>query len=140
MISLRPHKHFNFVKYWKLGFKISSVLIIIALIGFITSTIVTGSPLTFGTEFSGGTSIQINDVGDITEDQLKDAFVSAANSLGYDTQISSIQTATTMSGGNGYIVKTTDTVSTDASEIMSYVENTLGIDDTKVEIETIGAS
>lgn len=45
-----------------------------------------------------------------------------------------------MSGGNGYIVKTTDTVSTNASEIMSEVEGALDIDENAVEIETIGAS
>lgn len=140
MYSLRPHKRIDFARYWKLGFKISGALIALAIVGFVVSTIVTGAPLTLGTEFSGGTSIQINDAGDVTEDQLRDAFVSAASGLGYDTQISSIQSATTMAGGNGYIVKTTDTVSTNASEIMSYVENALGIDETTVEIETIGAS
>lgn len=140
MYSLRPHKKFDFVKYWKYGFRLSGVLIALALIGFIVSAVLTGAPLTLGTEFSGGTSIQINDAGNVTEDELKDAFAQAANELGYDTQISSVQTASTIGGGNGFIVKTTDTVSTNASEIMAHVEGSLGIDDSTVEIETIGAS
>lgn len=140
MYSLRPHRKFDFVRLWKYGFRLSGVLIALALVGFIVSTVMTGAPLTLGTEFSGGTSIQISNAGDITEDELKGAFASAAGELGYDTQISSIQTANDMSGGHGYIVKTTDTVSTNASEIMGHVENALGIDEGSVEIETIGAS
>ncbi len=140
MYSLRPHTKIDFVRLWKYGFRLSGVLIALALVGFIVSTVLTGAPLTLGTEFSGGTSIQINDAGSVTEDQLKDAFESAAGELGYETHISSIQTAASMSGGNGYIVKTTDTVSTNASEIMGKVEQTLGLDEGTVEIETIGAS
>ena len=140
MYSLRPHTKIDFVRLWKYGFRLSGVLIALALVGFIVSTVLTGAPLTLGTEFSGGTSIQINDVGNVTEDELKDAFNEAAGELGYETQISSIQTAASMSGGNGYIVKTTDTVSTNASEIMGKVEQTLGLDEGAVEIETIGAS
>lgn len=140
MYSLRPHTKIDFVRLWKYGFRLSGVLIALALVGFIVSTVLTGAPLTLGTEFSGGTSIQINDAGSVTEEQLKDAFSKAADELGYETQISSIQTAASMSGGNGYIVKTTDTVSTNASEIMGEVEQTLGLDEGTVEIETIGAS
>lgn len=140
MYSLRPHTKIDFVRLWKYGFRLSGVLIALAIVGFIVSTVLTGAPLTLGTEFSGGTSIQINDAGDVTEDEIKDAFATAASELGYETQISSIQTAASMSGGNGYIVKTTDTVSTNASEIMGHVEQTLGLDEGTVEIETIGAS
>ncbi len=140
MYSLRPHTKFDFVRLWKYGFRLSGVLIALAIVGFIVSTVLTGAPLTLGTEFSGGTSIQINNAGDVTEDQIKDAFATAASELGYETQISSIQAAADMTGGNGYIVKTTDTVSTNASEIMGHVEQALGLDENTVEIETIGAS
>lgn len=140
MYSLRPHTRFDFVRLWKYGFILSGILIALALAGFITSTVITGSPLTLGTEFSGGTSIQINDAGNVTEQELQDAFSNAASELGYSTQISSIQVANNMAGGSGFIVKTTDTVSTNASDIMSHVEDALGLDATTVEIETIGAS
>ena len=140
MYSLRPHKRFNFVGMWKYGFILSGILIALSIAGFIVSTVVTGAPLTLGTEFSGGTSIQITSAENLSEDQLKDAFASAANELGYSTQISSIQTSTTATGASGYIVKTTDTVSTNASDIMANVEKQLGIDSANVQIETIGAS
>lgn len=140
MKSLRPHRQFNFVGLWKYGFILSGILIALAAVGLVASLVTTGSALTLGTEFSGGTSIQTTDTGDITQDQLKDAFSSAADSLGVESQISSIQTSTDASGNPGFIVKTTDTVSTDANQIMMNVESQLGINGTNVQIETIGAS
>lgn len=140
MKSLRPHRQFNFVGLWKYGFILSGILIALAAIGLVVSLVTTGSALTLGTEFSGGTSIQITKTGDITQDQVKDAFSSAADSLGIESQISSIQTSTDASGNPGFIVKTTNTVSTDANQIMMNVESQLGINGTNVQIETIGAS
>lgn len=140
MKSLRPHRQFNFVGLWKYGFILSGILIALAAVGLVVSLATTGSALTLGTEFSGGSSIQITNTGDITQDQVKDAFSSAADSLGIESQISSIQTSTDASGNPGFIVKTTDTVSTDANQIMMNVESQLGINGTNVQIETIGAS
>ena len=140
MKSLRSHRQFNFVGLWKYGFILSGILIALAAIGLVVSLVTTGSALTLGTEFSGGTSIQITNTGDITQDQVKDAFSSAADSLGIESQISSIQTSTDASGNPGFIVKTTNTVSTDANQIMMNVESQLGINGTNVQIETIGAS
>lgn len=140
MKSLRPHRQFNFVGLWKYGFILSGILIALAAIGLVVSLVTTGSALTLGTEFSGGTSIQITNTGDITQDQVKDAFSSAVDSLGIESQISSIQTSTDASGNPGFIVKTTNTVSTDANQIMMNVESQLGINGTNVQIETIGAS
>lgn len=140
MKSLRPHRQFNFVGLWKYGFILSGILIALAAVGLVVSLVTTGSALTLGTEFSGGSSIQITNTGDITQDQVKDAFSSAADSLGIESQISSIQTSTDASGNPGFIVKTTDTVSTDANQIMMNVESQLGINGTNVQIETIGAS
>lgn len=140
MKSLRPHRQFNFVGLWKYGFILSGILIALAAAGLVVSLVTTGSALTLGTEFSGGTSIQITNTGDITQDQVKDAFSSAADSLGVESQISSIQTSIDASGNPGFIVKTTDTVSTDANQIMMNVESQLGINGTNVQIETIGAS
>ena len=140
MKSLRPHRQFDFVGLWKYGFILSGILIALAAVGLVVSLVTTGSALTLGTEFSGGSSIQITNTGDITQDQVKDAFSSAADSLGIESQISSIQTSTDASGNPGFIVKTTDTVSTDANQIMMNVESQLGINGTNVQIETIGAS
>ncbi len=140
MRTLRPRKQFNFVGMWKKGFIFSGTLIALAIVGLIASFITTGSPLTLGTEFSGGTSITINNTGEITEDQVSEAFSKAASDLSLDTQMSSIQTASDTNGNPGFIVKTTDTDSTVSNRIMTNVEEQLGIDAGNVQIETIGAS
>ena len=140
MYSLRPHKQFNFVRLWKPGFIFSGCLIVLSIIGLLVSFFTTGSALTLGTEFSGGTSIQINKTGDITEQQITDAFTKAADDLGLDSQISSVQTSEDAEGDPGFIIKTTDTNSNDSNAIMANVEQQLGIDTTNAQVETIGAS
>ena len=140
MANLRPHRHFNFVGLWKYGFVLSSILIVLSIAGLVASFVTTGCPLTLGTEFSGGTSIQITDAGDITQDQLTESFNNAASDAGINSQISSIQTSSSTTGGNGFIMKTTDTNSSDSNSIMETVESDLGIDAQYVQIETIGAS
>lgn len=140
MANLRPHRHFNFVGLWKYGFILSSLLIVLAIAGLVTSFVTTGSPLTLGTEFSGGTSIQITNAGDISEDQLTQSFDKAVSDAGADSQISSIQTSTNAAGENGFIIKTTDTNSSNSNAVMEAVEKDLSIDSQNVQIETIGAS
>ena len=140
MANLRPHRHFNFVGLWKYGFILSAVLIVLAIAGLVTSAVTTGSPLTLGTEFSGGTSIQITEAGDLTEQQVTESFNKAASEAGVDSQISSIQTSSSASAGNGFIIKTTDTNSSDSNKIMEAVERDLNISASNVQIETIGAS
>ncbi len=140
MYSLRPHKQFNFVRLWKPGFILSGCLIALSIIGLLVSLFTTGSALTLGTEFSGGTSIQINKTGDITEQQITDAFTKAADDLGLDSQISSVQTSEDAEGDPGFIIKTTDTNSNDSNAIMASVEQQLNIDTTNAQVETIGAS
>ena len=140
MANLRPHRHFNFVGLWKKGFILSGILIVLSLVGLIASFAMTGSPVTLGTEFSGGTSIQITNTGDMTEDQVKEAFDKAAKETGHDTTISSLQTASSANTGNGFIIRTADTVSADITDIMVNVEQQLGVSEDNVQIETIGAS
>lgn len=140
MASLRPHRHFNFVGLWKKGFILSGILIVLSLAGLIASFAMTGSPVTLGTEFSGGTSIQLTDTGDITEDQVKEAFEKAAQETGHDTTISSLQTSSSANTGNGFIIRTADTVSADITDVMVSVEEQLGVSESNVQIETIGAS
>ena len=140
MATLRPHRHFNFVRLWKYGFILSAILIVLSFAGMITSYATTGCPFTLGTEFSGGTSIQINNADNLTEDQVREAFENAAQESGVETQISSLQTSQSASAGNGFIIKTTDTNSSDSNELMTKVEETLGIAEADVQIETIGAS
>ncbi len=139
-MALRPHRHFNFVGLWKKGFILSTILIVLAIAGLITSLVVTGSALTLGTEFSGGTSIQMHNTGDITEDQVKEAFEKAASEANINSEISSLQTSSSQNTGNGFIIKTADSVATDANTIMDKVVETLDLSSDDVQIDTISSS
>ena len=140
MASLRPHRNINFVGLWKYGFGLSALLIILAVVGLVVSLFTTGSPLTLGTEFSGGTSIQITNTDGITEDEVKDAFNDAVAALGLDVEISSLQTSSSATSGDGFIIKTANNVASDSSAIMANVESTLDISEDDVQINTISAS
>lgn len=136
MISLRPHKQFNFVKYWKVGFIISAILIVLSLAGLITSAVTTGSALQLGTEFSGGTSIQIANANGATEDGIRDSFNEVATEQDVDMVITSVQTA----NDDGFIIKTTDTDSAQVNNLVDSVVASLELNPEDVEVETIGAS
>ncbi len=139
MYSLRPHRQFNFVGMWKYGFVLSAILIVLSIAGLVASFVTTGSALTLGTEFSGGTSIQVSDAGDLTEQTLVDTYNSTASELGVNSQISSAQT--TSSGGvNGFLLRTTDSDTSSESSVMSKVQETLSISSDNVTIQTISAS
>ena len=139
MYSLRPHKQFNFVGMWKYGFIISAILIVLSIAGIVTSLVTTGSALTLGTEFSGGTSIQVSDTAGLTEETLVDTYNTTASELGVDSQISSAQT-TSSGGTNGFLLRTTDSDTTSENSVMSKVQETLGINSDNVTIQTISAS
>ena len=139
MYSLRPHKQFNFVGMWKYGFIISAILIVLSIAGIVTSLVTTGSALTLGTEFSGGTSIQVSDTAGLIEETLVDTYNSTASELGVDSQISSAQT-TSSGGTNGFLLRTTDSDTTSENSVMSKVQETLGINSDNVTIQTISAS
>lgn len=135
MFSLRPHKKFDFVKLWKPGFILSGVLIALAIVGLIVSYSMTGTPLRLGTEFSGGTSIQIANAQGASEADVRDSFAAASKELNYELDITSVQTA-----DSGFIIRTTDTSSNEVSQIMDKVEESLGISVDDVQVNTIGAS
>ena len=139
MYSLRPHKQFNFVGVWKYGFIISAILIVLSVAGLVTSFATTGSALTLGTEFSGGTSIQITDAGDLTEDTLVETYNFTAQSLGVDSQISSAQTSSS-GGTQGFLLRTTDSNTTSENSVMAQLQEDLGINSDNVTIQTISAS
>ncbi len=140
MMALRPRHKFNFVGAWRIGFGISIFLIVLAIAGLITSTVMTGSALTLGTEFSGGTSIQIENSGDMTEDEVTDAYNTAASSIDGDAVLTSVQSSTSATGENGFILRTSSTDSVVMNEIVTQMVSDLGISEDSVQVETIGAS
>ena len=115
----------QFVKYRRVLFAISIVLVVLAIVGVIVRGI------NLGVEFSGGTQVSFNDTGDVTISQMRDAFAQAGVSQ------ATVQTSDT---GNvsGFLVGTPETDPTVATEIADQVAASLGLGSTSYQVTTIG--
>ncbi len=87
--------------------------------------------LNFGIEFVGGTSIAFHGTGDITIEQVREAF----NEVGEPDAV--IQTTVT-DGEEGFLVRTTTVSAEEASSHASEVARDLGLSTDSFEVTTIG--
>ncbi len=143
MLSLRPRRQFNFVGAWKAGFILSACLMLIAAAGLGFSYAKTGSAVTLGTEFSGGTSIELSNTSTITEDEVTEAFDAAVEAVEAeeDITVSSVQASVnSTTGENGFILKTTCADSVVMNEVVTEMVDALELNINNAQVETIGAS
>ena len=87
--------------------------------------------LNFGIEFVGGTSVAFHGTGDVTIEQMRDAF----NEAGEPDAV--IQTTET-NGEPGFLVRTTTTSAEDATARANEVAEKLGMTTSDFEVTTIG--
>ena len=87
--------------------------------------------LNFGIEFVGGTSVAFHGTGDVTIEQMRDAF----NEAGEPDAV--IQTTET-GGEPGFLVRTTTTSAEDATTRANQVDDKLGLESSDFEVTTIG--
>jgi len=115
----------NFMGYRKILLIIAAVCVVLSFAVFAIRG------LNLGIEFVGGTSITFFDTGDVTTEQLRDAFAEA----GEDNAV--IQTTQT-SGEEGFLVRTTTTSAEDAAATANKVASTFGWSTDSFEVTTIG--
>lgn len=118
-------KDINFLGYRKVFLTISAVLVVASFAVFGVRG------LDLGIEFVGGTSVTFNQTGDISTDQMRQAFEDA----GVADPV--IQTTAT-NGEQGMMVRTTDTSAEHASGVASQVAKSLGLSANNIQVETIG--
>lgn len=119
-------KHdFNFIGKRKILLTISAVLVV-ASIGVIGI-----KGLSFGIEFVGGTSITFHDTGDLSIEELRDAF----NEQGQEG--ATIQTTTT-DGQEGFIVRLTVMDAQEATAIANNIADDFDLTTENFEVTTIG--
>ncbi len=87
--------------------------------------------LNFGIEFIGGSSITYYDTGDITTDQIRDAFDDAG-------EPDAVVQTTSTNGEPGFLVRTTTTDAEDATAMADDVAAQLDIEQSTIEVNTIG--
>lgn len=115
----------NFLGYRKVFLTVAAVAMVacLAIVGF--------RGLNFGIEFVGGTSVAFHGTGDITIEQMREAF----NDAGEPDAV--IQTTET-GGEPGFLVRTTTTSAEDATAHANQVAEALGMTSSDFEVTTIG--
>ena len=115
----------NFLGYRKVFLTMAAVAMVtcLAIVGF--------RGLNFGIEFVGGTSVAFHGTGDITTEQMREAF----NDAGEPDAV--IQTTET-GGEPGFLVRTTTTSAEDATAHANQVAEALGVTSSDFEVTTIG--
>ena len=115
----------NFLGHRRIFLTVSAVLVVCSLL------VVGVKGLEFGIEFVGGTSVSFYSTGDITTEEMRDAFENA----GEDDAV--IQTTET-DGEAGFLVRTTTTDAEEAANVATAVVEELGLTTDSFEVTTIG--
>ena len=115
----------NILGHRKVFFSISIVLVCLSIV------VICVNGLEFGIEFVGGTSVTFYDTGDITLEEMRDAFDDAGEP---DAVIQTTETE----GEAGFLVRSSITDSETASAIATDVAEALGLETDSFEVTTIG--
>ena len=115
----------GFMGVRKILLSVSAVLIVLsfALIGI--------RGISFGIEFVGGTSINFHGTGDVSIDQMREAFANAG-------EPEAVVQTTNTDGQDGFLIRTTTTSAEEAAETANNVAQQLKISDESFEVTTIG--
>ena len=118
-------KDINFMGARKVLLSVSAFLVLasIAAVGF--------KGLDFGIEFVGGTSVSFHNTGDITIEQMRDAFTEAG-------EPDAVVQTTNSDGTEGFLIRTTSTSAEDAASVATAVANDLNLSTSSYEVSTIG--
>ncbi len=118
-------KDINFMGARKVLLSVSAFLVLasIATVGF--------KGLDFGIEFVGGTSVSFHNTGDITIEQMRDAFTEAG-------EPDAVVQTTNSDGTEGFLIRTTSTSAEDAASVATAVANDLSLSTSSYEVSTIG--
>ena len=114
-----------FLKYRKVFFIVSGALIVLSILGLIFKG------MTFGIDFVGGTSISFNDTGDVTIEQMREAFEDAGASN------ATVQTSET-NGKEGFIVRLSTTDAQEAAGYAQTVAAALDLSLDSYDVTTVG--
>lgn len=118
-------KDINFMGARKVLLSVSAFLVLasIATVGL--------KGLDFGIEFVGGTSVSFHNTGDITIEQMRDAFTEAG-------EPDAVVQTTNSDGTEGFLIRTTSISAEDAASVATAVANDLNLSTSSYEVSTIG--
>ena len=115
----------DFLGKRKIFFGIAAAMIVAAF------AIVGIRGMNFGIEFQGGTSISMHDTGDVSIEQVRDAFAEAG-------EPDAVVQTTSSDGQEGFLVRTADTSAENAAAVANQVADQFGWAHESIEVTTIG--
>lgn len=115
----------DFLGKRRIFFGIAAVMIVAAF------AIVGIRGMNFGIEFQGGTSISMHQTGDVTIEQVRDAFADAG-------EPDAVVQTTSSDGEEGFLVRTADTSAESAAAVANQVADQFGWSHESIEVTTIG--
>ncbi len=115
----------NFMGHRKVFLTVAAVLLVasFAVMGI--------RGLNFGIEFVGGTSVEFHGTGDVTTEQMREAFDAAG-------EPDAVIQTTNADGEPGFLVRTTTVEAEDAAASAAQVASELGLSTESFEVTTIG--
>ena len=124
---MRSHfrKEISFIPHRRVFLSISSVLVVLAVVGLVLKGLV------FGIEFQGGTTIDFHDTGSITIASMRDALIQAGeNDPVVQTSVSD--------AAQGFLVRSDTTNPEVANAHAAAAAKSLGLADDSYTVTTIG--
>ncbi len=115
----------NFMGHRKVFLTIAAVLMVVSF------SVMGLRGFNFGIEFVGGTSVEFQDTGEVTIEQMRDAFEEAG-------EPDAVIQTTSADGASGFLVRTTTTSPEDAAASATQVAGALGLSTESFEVTTIG--
>lgn len=106
---------------------LAAACIVVAVIAIVVGV----RGINFGIEFIGGTSIAFHDTGDVSIEQVRDAFDEAG-------EPDAVVQTTVTDGEEGFLVRTASTSAEDATAVANDVADTFGWSTSGFEVTTIG--
>lgn len=115
----------NFLGHRRVFLGIAAVLLCLSVV------VVGVKGLNFGIEFVGGTSVEFHNTGDVSIEQMRDAFDEAG-------EPDAVIQTTNSDGEAGFLVRSTTVDAGDAAQRADKVANQLGLSAESFEVTTIG--
>ncbi|MBM4318911.1 MAG: protein translocase subunit SecF, partial [Deltaproteobacteria bacterium] len=85
---IKPGTRYDFLGKSKQLFAISALLMLLSIGAMVTRTVVDGSPLNYGIDFTGGTEIQLSFKDHVPTEQVRQAM----SAQGFTPEVQSIDT------------------------------------------------
>ncbi|MDD7738803.1 MAG: protein translocase subunit SecF, partial [Lachnospiraceae bacterium] len=132
----KPRKKLSFVEHKKIYFTISVILMLIVPVGMLVMNAVKGSPLNFGLDFKGGTSVTVPFNENYTIAELESQVQPLVENITNDSDIQ----MTKVVDSNDVIIKTRSLSLEEREALYNDLESEFGVDVSNITFDNISST